>query len=128
MPPVEEPRLEPTDLAVTLLQETRQLLLRCQAVAEELRTGPQGGEPVAHAAERIAYGVLVAALEEGLGPTLPARDGRAQALQRARPAAGRGVARRAGAQTPGGGREPLDNKVVSGLQRFVPTEAPGWRP
>jgi hypothetical protein len=70
IPPVEGPRREPTDLAVTLLRETRGLLLKCRAVAEQLGTAPPGDELAAAAAERIAYGVLVAAIEEGLVSTL----------------------------------------------------------
>ena len=53
-----------------LLQRTRELLLDCRAVAEQLGASPAGQEPPAAAAERIAYGVLVAALEEGLVTTL----------------------------------------------------------
>ena len=61
---------EPADRAVLLLQRTRELLLDCRRVAEQLSDSPAGQEPQAGAAERIAYGVLVAALEEGLVTTL----------------------------------------------------------
>ena len=61
---------EPADRAVLLLQRTRELLLGCRAVAEKLATSPAVMEPPTAAAERIAYGVLVAALEEGLVTTL----------------------------------------------------------
>jgi hypothetical protein len=60
------PETEPTDRAVLLFQRTRELLLDCRAAAEQLGAGPAGQEPPAAAAERIADGVLVAALEEGL--------------------------------------------------------------
>ena len=64
------PDTAPADRAVLLLQRTRELLLDCRAVAEQLGAPPAGQEPQAEAAERIAYGVLVAALEEGLVTTL----------------------------------------------------------
>ena len=57
------------DRAVLLLQRTRELLLECQTVAEQLQLVPSQ-QPQVAAAERIAYGVLVAALEEGLVTTL----------------------------------------------------------
>ena len=57
---------EPADRAVLLLQRTRELLLDCRAVAEQLGVSPPAEERSAVAAERIAYGVQVAALEEGL--------------------------------------------------------------
>jgi hypothetical protein len=57
---------QPADRAVVLLQETRELLLQCRAVAEPLGAGPPGDERATGAAERIAYSVLVAAIEEGL--------------------------------------------------------------
>ena len=55
----------PADRAVVLLQRARELLLECRAVASRLEAAP-GRESEAAAAERIAYGVLVGALEEGL--------------------------------------------------------------
>jgi hypothetical protein len=61
---------EPTDRAVLLLQRVRELLLESRAVAQQLAAGPSEPEPPAEAAERIAYGILVAALEEGLVTTL----------------------------------------------------------
>jgi len=84
---------KPADRAVLLLQRRRELLLDCRAVAEQLGVSPAGQEPPSLAAERIAYGVLVAALVEGPVTTLPARDGRAQAVQRARRPVGRTMAR-----------------------------------
>jgi hypothetical protein len=57
---------DPADRAVILLQRRQELLLECRAVGEELAAGLAGQESGAVAAERIAYGVLVAALEEGL--------------------------------------------------------------
>jgi len=60
------PETEPTDRAVLLLQRTRQLLLDCREVAEQLGVSPPAEERSAIAAERIAYGGQVAALEEGL--------------------------------------------------------------
>ena len=53
------------DQAVRLLQHARELLRECRTVAERLQVVPSQESPAA-AAERIAYGVLVAALEEGL--------------------------------------------------------------
>ena len=55
----------PADRAVLLLQRVRELLLESRTVAQQLEAGPSAPEPPAEAAERIAYGVLVAALEEG---------------------------------------------------------------
>jgi hypothetical protein len=52
-----------------LLQRTRELMLECRAVAERVQAAVEH-EPQAVAAERIAYGVLVGALEEGLVTTL----------------------------------------------------------
>ena len=60
------PETDPTDRAIGLLQRTRELLLECRSVAERLSASPAEPEPPAVAAERIAYGVLVAALGEGL--------------------------------------------------------------
>jgi len=54
--------IEPTDRAVLLLQWVRDILLESRAVAQQLETAP-ADEPHAHAAERIADGILVAALE-----------------------------------------------------------------
>jgi hypothetical protein len=50
------------DRAVLLLQRTSELMLECRAVATELQEPGSGTESPAEAAERIAYGVLVAAL------------------------------------------------------------------
>ena len=58
------------DRAVQLLQRVRELLLECRAVVDQLSASPTSAAPPAAAAERIAYGVLVAALEEGLVTTL----------------------------------------------------------
>jgi len=55
--------------ALLLLQHARELLHECRAVAQQLERAPDH-ESQAAAAERIAYGVLVAALEEGLVTTL----------------------------------------------------------
>jgi hypothetical protein len=63
---------DPTDAvdrAVMLLQRTRELMLECRAAAEQLQAAGRQ-ESQAAAAERNAYGVLVAALEEGLVTTL----------------------------------------------------------
>ena len=65
----EAERTDPADRAVVLLQRVRELLIECRAVATQLEVAP-GRESQAAAAERIAYGVLVAALEEGLVTTL----------------------------------------------------------
>jgi hypothetical protein len=64
-----EPDQTGADQAVALLQRTRELLLECRAVAERLQEATEP-ESQAAAAERIAYGVLAAALEEGLVTTL----------------------------------------------------------
>jgi len=58
------------DRAVLLLQRAQELLLECRAVAQQLEAPPAQPEPSAERAERIAYGVLVAALENGLVKTL----------------------------------------------------------
>ena len=63
----------PEDRAVALLQRTSELMLECRAVARELQEPASGTESPAEAAERIAYGVLVAALEEGLVTTVQQR-------------------------------------------------------
>ena len=81
------PDTEPADHAVLMLQRTRDLLLECRAVAQRLQVAVEQ-EAQAGAAERIAYGVLVAALEEGACVHAPARDGRAHTIQRARWAPG----------------------------------------
>ena len=60
----------PEDRAVLLLQRTSELMLECRAVARELQEPASGTESPAEAAERISYGVLVAALEEGLVTTV----------------------------------------------------------
>ncbi len=56
---------EPADRAVLLLQRVSELLLESRAIVKELEVVPDG-ESSADAADRIAYGILVAALEEGL--------------------------------------------------------------
>jgi len=56
------------DRAVLMLRRTQELMLECRAVAEQLRNAPLGDERPAETAERIAYGVLVAALEKGSSP------------------------------------------------------------
>jgi len=60
---------EPADRAVLLLQKVGELLLESRAIVKELEAVPDG-EPSADAADRIAYGILVAALEEGLVTTI----------------------------------------------------------
>jgi len=60
---------EPPDHAVLLLHRVSELLLESRAVAQELEVAPDG-ESSADAADRIAYGILVAGLEEGLVRTL----------------------------------------------------------
>jgi len=64
---------EGADRAVLLLQRTRDLLLECRVVAQQLEALPAEPEPPAERAERVAYGVLVAALENGLVKTLQAQ-------------------------------------------------------
>jgi len=66
------PDTEPADHAVLMLQQTRDLLLECRAVAQRPQVAVEQ-ESQAGAAERIAYGVLVAAskrfwVHEGLAP------------------------------------------------------------
>jgi hypothetical protein len=61
--------IEPADRAVVLLQRVRELMIECRGVAEQLQVVPTQ-ESQAAAAERLSYGVLVAALEEGLVTTL----------------------------------------------------------
>jgi hypothetical protein len=60
----------PEDRAVRLLQRTSELMLECRAVARDLQEPASGTESPAEAAERIAFGVLVAAMEEGLVTTV----------------------------------------------------------
>ena len=60
---------EPPDLAVLLLQRVSELLLESRAIVKELEVVPDG-ESSAETADRIAYGILVAALEEGLVNTI----------------------------------------------------------
>jgi len=55
---------EPADRAVLLLQRVNELLLESRAIVKEFEVVPDG-ESSADAADRIAYGILVAALEEG---------------------------------------------------------------
>jgi len=87
---------EPTDRAVLLLQPGSELLLESRAIAQQLEVTPDGEEPPAQAAERIAYGILVAALEEGLVSTVQhALDILSGKSPRQR-GAERGVAHRAG--------------------------------
>src|SRR5262244_706780 len=57
------------DRAVLLLQKVSELLLESRAIAQQLEVAPDG-ESSADAADRIAYGILVAALEEGLVNTI----------------------------------------------------------
>lgn len=61
----EPERTDPADRAIVLLQRVRDLLVECRGVAVQLEA-TSGPESQAAAGERIAYGVLVAALEEGL--------------------------------------------------------------
>src|SRR5215831_5687130 len=56
---------EPADRAVLLLQRVSELLLESRAIVQQLEIVPDG-ESSADTADRIAYGLLVAALEEGL--------------------------------------------------------------
>ena len=60
---------ESADRAVLLLQKVSELLLESRSIAQELEAVPDG-ESSADAADRIAYGILVAALEEGLVRTI----------------------------------------------------------
>ena len=64
-----EPLTEPADRAVVLLQKVSELLLESRAIAQQLEVVPDG-ESSADAADRIAYGILVTALEEGLVNTI----------------------------------------------------------
>ena len=56
---------EPADRAALPLQNVSELLLESRAIVQQLEVVPDG-ESSADAADRIAYGILVAALEEGL--------------------------------------------------------------
>src|SRR5215470_16967533 len=60
---------EPADRAVLLLQKVSELLLESRAIVKELEAVPDG-ESSADGADRIAFGILVAALEEGLVNTI----------------------------------------------------------
>jgi hypothetical protein len=60
---------EPADRAVLLLQRVGELLLESRAIIQQLEVVP-AGESSADAADRIAYGILVAGLEEGLVNTI----------------------------------------------------------
>ena len=60
---------EPADRAVRLLQRVSELLLESRAIVQQLEVVPDG-ESSADGADRIAYGILVAALEEGLVTTI----------------------------------------------------------
>jgi hypothetical protein len=60
---------EAPDRAVLLLQRVSELLLESRAIAQQLEA-VSDGESSAQAADRIAYGILVAALEEGLVSTI----------------------------------------------------------
>jgi len=59
---------EPAERAV-LLQRVNELLLESRAIVKELEVVPDG-ESSADTADRIAYSILVAALEEGLVNTI----------------------------------------------------------
>ena len=60
---------EPSDRAVLIFQRVSELLLESRAIAQQREVVPDG-ESSADAADQIAYGILVAALEEGLVTTL----------------------------------------------------------
>ena len=60
---------EPADRAVLLLQRVSELLLESRAIVQQLEVVPDA-ESSADAADRIAYGILVAGLEEGLVSTI----------------------------------------------------------
>jgi len=51
---------EPADRAVVLLQRVSELLFESRAIAQQLEVVPDG-ESSADTADRIAYGILVAA-------------------------------------------------------------------
>src|SRR5215831_15189575 len=60
---------DPADRAVLLLQKVSELLLESRGIVKELEVVPDG-ESSADTADRIAYGILVASLEEGAVTTL----------------------------------------------------------
>jgi hypothetical protein len=60
---------DPSDRAVLLLQKVGELLLESRAIVQRLEVVPDG-ESSADAADRIAYGILVPGLEEGLVNTI----------------------------------------------------------
>ena len=60
---------EPADRAVLLLQRVSELLLESRAIVPQLEVVPDG-ESSADSADRIAYDILVAGLEEGLVNTI----------------------------------------------------------
>jgi hypothetical protein len=66
MDPGAPPASDPADEAVRLVHQVRDLMLACRTVAERLALPPAPGEPSGVAGERIAYGVLVAPLQEDL--------------------------------------------------------------
>jgi hypothetical protein len=66
-PPAPDPADE---VAVRLVHQVRDLMVACRTVADRLAVPPAPGEPSGVAGERIAYGVLVATLQEGLVKTL----------------------------------------------------------
>ena len=68
IPPGES--LKPTDQAAVVLERTRELMWTCHELAAQLAATPDGYESSSGAAERLAYGVLVAVLEQGLVETL----------------------------------------------------------
>ena len=58
-------RTDPADRAVLLLQRVREVLIECRAVAIQLKVA-SGQASQAAAAERIAYGVLVATVQHAM--------------------------------------------------------------
>ena len=60
---------EPPDRAVLLLQRVGELLIESRTIVQQLEVVPDG-ESSADAADQIAYGIPVAALEEGLVNTI----------------------------------------------------------
>src|SRR5262249_45454991 len=73
---------EPADRAVLLLRQAGELLFESRNVAQQLEQEPEVESPAA-AAERHAYGLLVAALEEGLTTAHTGRRARRGMDQRA---------------------------------------------
>jgi hypothetical protein len=61
--------MEPADRAVLLLQRVSELLLESRAIVQQLEAVPDS-ESSADTADRIAFGILVGALEEGLVNTI----------------------------------------------------------